>query len=45
VRIAANYISIASPEGIQQIYGYKTGFLKGSFYEDMSLSPPTISYG
>ncbi|KAL2843745.1 cytochrome P450 [Aspergillus pseudoustus] len=34
VRIAPNHISIADPKAVQQIYGHKTGFLKGPFYED-----------
>jgi hypothetical protein len=35
VRISPNHISIADAKAVQQIYGHKTGFLKGPFYEDM----------
>jgi benzoate 4-monooxygenase len=35
VRISPSHISIADPKALQQIYGHKTGFLKGPFYEDM----------
>ena len=39
VRISPSHISIADPKAVQQIYGHKTGFLKGPFYEDkLSLS-------
>ncbi|KAF2801275.1 cytochrome P450, partial [Mytilinidion resinicola] len=34
VRIAPNHVSMTDPEAINQIYGHKTGFLKGPFYED-----------
>jgi benzoate 4-monooxygenase len=34
VRISPNHISIADPKAVQEIYGHKTGFLKGPFYED-----------
>lgn len=34
VRIAPNHISIADPVAVLQIYGHKSGFLKGPFYED-----------
>ncbi|KAJ6111186.1 hypothetical protein N7486_003421 [Penicillium sp. IBT 16267x] len=36
VRIAPNHVSVANPVAIQQIYGFKSGFLKGPFYEDKS---------
>jgi hypothetical protein len=35
VRIAPNHVSIANPEAVNQIYGYKGGFTKGPFYQDM----------
>jgi len=34
VRISPNHVSIASPVAMQQVYGPKTGFLKGPFYDD-----------
>lgn len=34
VRIAPNHISMTDPRAINEIYGHKTGFLKGPFYED-----------
>lgn len=36
VRISPTHVSIADPKAVQQIYGHKTGFLKGPFYEDKS---------
>ncbi|KAF9894686.1 hypothetical protein FE257_006576 [Aspergillus nanangensis] len=37
VRIAPNHVSIANPAAVQQIYGHKSGFTKGPFYEDKSI--------
>ncbi len=37
VRIAPNHISINKPEAVNQIYGHKTGFCKGPFYDDKSI--------
>lgn len=37
VRISPNHISITDPAALSQIYGGKTGFPKGPFYEDMFL--------
>ncbi len=34
IRIAPNYVSIATPDAVGQLYGHKTGFTKGPFYED-----------
>lgn len=38
VRIAPNHISIADPDAVQEIYGHKSGFTKGPFYEDKYAS-------
>lgn len=37
VRIAPNNISFASRLALETIYGHKSGFIKGPFYEDMSI--------
>ncbi|KAH7304635.1 cytochrome P450, partial [Rhexocercosporidium sp. MPI-PUGE-AT-0058] len=43
VRIAPNHISIDVPEAIDTIYGHKTGFTKGPFYEDKAhVSSPVL---
>jgi len=34
VRIAPNHISVSDYMAVHEIYGHKTGFLKGPFYED-----------
>ncbi|KAF5639619.1 benzoate 4-monooxygenase cytochrome P450 [Fusarium sp. NRRL 52700] len=33
VQIAPNHVSINNPDAIQQIYGHKTGFVKGPLYD------------
>lgn len=38
VRVAPNHISISDPRALQEIYGHKSGFTKGPFYEDMCIS-------
>lgn len=34
---------MTDPRAINQIYGHKTGFLKGPFYEDKTLSRGKLS--
>lgn len=36
VRVAPNHISISDPSALEAIYGHKSGFNKGPFYEDKS---------
>jgi hypothetical protein len=37
IRIAPNHISFSSRLALETIYGHKSGFTKGPFYEDMSI--------
>ncbi|KAJ5861995.1 cytochrome P450 [Penicillium solitum] len=39
VRVAPNHISISDPSALEAIYGHKSGFNKGPFYEDKSIEP------
>ncbi|EXL71481.1 hypothetical protein FOPG_12784 [Fusarium oxysporum f. sp. conglutinans race 2 54008] len=42
VQIAPNYVSINNPDVIQQIYGHKTGFVKGPFYDAFHQVTPVV---
>ncbi|KAJ2897239.1 FAD linked oxidase domain containing protein [Zalerion maritima] len=42
VRIAPNHISIASPQALKEIYGHKTGFIKGPFYDAFLQGEPVL---
>ncbi|EMD84995.1 hypothetical protein COCC4DRAFT_154476 [Bipolaris maydis ATCC 48331] len=42
VRIGPNHISVNNPEAIQQIYGHKTGFTKGPFYDAFLQVTPVV---
>lgn len=42
VRIAPNHVSINTPDAIQQIYGHKTGFVKGPFYDAFHQVTPVV---
>ncbi|QGI76992.1 hypothetical protein CEK25_001898 [Fusarium fujikuroi] len=42
VQIAPNHVSINSPDAIQQIYGHKTGFIKGPFYDAFHQVTPVV---
>ncbi|KAK2690182.1 hypothetical protein QWA68_010903 [Fusarium oxysporum] len=42
VQIAPNYVSINNPDAIQQIYGHKTGFVKGPFYDAFHQVTPVV---
>ncbi|KAG4266797.1 hypothetical protein FPRO04_13092 [Fusarium proliferatum] len=42
VQIAPNHVSISSPDAIQQIYGHKTGFIKGPFYDAFHQVTPVV---
>jgi benzoate 4-monooxygenase len=40
VRIAPNHVSISDPDALMQVYGHKSGFTKGPFYDAfMQVSP------
>ncbi|KAF5970007.1 putative benzoate 4-monooxygenase cytochrome P450 [Fusarium bulbicola] len=42
VQIAPNHVSINSPDAIQQMYGHKTGFVKGPFYDAFHQVTPVV---
>jgi benzoate 4-monooxygenase len=42
VRIAPNHISINKPEALAQIYGHKSGFIKGPFYDAFVQVQPVV---
>ncbi|KAF5535251.1 benzoate 4-monooxygenase cytochrome P450 [Fusarium phyllophilum] len=42
VQIAPNHVSINNPDAIQQIYGHKTGFVKGPFYDAFHQVTPVV---
>src|SRR6478735_1136368 len=42
VQIAPNYVSINNPDAIQRIYGHKTGFVKGPFYDAFHQVTPVV---
>ncbi|KAF4334741.1 benzoate 4-monooxygenase cytochrome P450 [Fusarium beomiforme] len=42
VQIGPNHVSINNPAAIQQIYGHKTGFTKGPFYDAFHQVTPVV---
>jgi benzoate 4-monooxygenase len=42
VRIGPNHVSINNPAAIQQVYGHKTGFIKGPFYDAFLQVTPVV---
>lgn len=42
VRIGPNHVSINNPAAIQQVYGHKTGFTKGPFYDAFLQVTPVV---
>ncbi|KAF5255890.1 hypothetical protein FOXYS1_13673 [Fusarium oxysporum] len=42
VQIGPNHVSISNPTAIQQIYGHKTGFVKGPFYDAFHQVTPVV---
>jgi benzoate 4-monooxygenase len=42
VQIGPNHVSISNPAAIQQIYGHKTGFVKGPFYDAFHQVTPVV---
>ena len=42
VRIAPNHVSINKPEALLEVYGHKTGFTKGPFYDAFMQVTPVV---
>ena len=42
VRIAPNHVSIGDPSALAQVYGHKTGFTKGPFYDAFFQVRPVV---
>jgi benzoate 4-monooxygenase len=42
IRIAPNHISISRPTALAEIYGYKSGFTKGPFYDSFMQVRPVV---
>lgn len=42
VRIAPNHVSINKPEALTQVYGHKSGFTKGPFYDAFMQVTPVV---
>jgi len=42
IRIAPNHISINKPEALAQVYGHKSGFTKGPFYDAFMQVRPVV---
>lgn len=42
IRIAPNHVSINKPEALAQVYGHKSGFTKGPFYDAFMQVQPVV---
>ena len=42
IRLAPNYVSINKPEALVQVYGHKSGFTKGPFYDAFMQVRPVV---